>query len=164
MDGKADLILGLADDLDIDGCRRRGALASVAAIGERLGYEGERAARETQHDRRAVTVLYAGGLRLEDQPAPVGIHHDLALAALHLLARIVAGRTAALGGLDALAVEDDRVGDASRPTCSRSATTREWLMAWNRPLSRYVANQRNTVLFGGRSLGSRRQAIPPRKT
>ena len=37
-------------------------------------------------------------------------------------------------------------------------------MAWKRPLSRHVANQRNTVLFGGRSLGSRRQAIPPRRT
>ncbi len=66
MDGKADLILGFADDFDIDGCCRGGALASVAAVGERFGHEGERAARQTQNEWRAVTVLYAGGLRLED--------------------------------------------------------------------------------------------------
>src|ERR671933_2403416 len=40
-----------------------------------------------------------------DQPAPIRIHHHLPLAPFDLLARIIAPRPSALGGLDRLAVE-----------------------------------------------------------
>ena len=39
--------------------------------------------------RRAVTVLHAGRLWLEDQPSPIGVDHDLTLAALYLFARVL---------------------------------------------------------------------------
>ena len=44
MDGEADLVLKLTDGFNIDDRRHRRTLASVAAVGERLGDEGERAA------------------------------------------------------------------------------------------------------------------------
>ena len=113
MNGEADLVPWFADDLDVDGCRSCGTLSGVAAVGEGLGHERERPTRQAQDDRGTVAILHAGGLRLKDQSASIGIDHDLALATFHLL-------------------------------------------------SRHVANQRNAVLFGGRSFGSRRQAIPPR--
>ena len=37
-------------------------------------------------------------------------------------------------------------------------------MLSNRPVSRHCENQRYTVVRGGRSLGSSRQATPPRST
>src|SRR3954467_15958970 len=55
------------------------------------------------------------------------------------------------------------LGLASRPTRSRSAVTKAWLMVSNRPLSRQAANQRYTVGQGGRSVGISRQGMPPRR-
>jgi hypothetical protein len=45
---------------------------------------------------------------IERQPAAVGVHHGVALAAFDLLACVVAARAAALGGLHALAVDHCR--------------------------------------------------------
>ena len=107
MDCEADLIGRLANDLDGDGGRGGGPLSRVATVGEGFRDEGERSTREPQQEGCAITVLNVGGLGLQDEAAPVRVDHDLALAALHLLARIVAARAAALGRLDALAVEHD---------------------------------------------------------
>jgi hypothetical protein len=53
---------------------------------------------------------------------------------------------------------------ALRPTRSRSAMTSRWFMVSNKPLSRHRANQRDTVVRGGRSRGRSRHATPPRST
>jgi hypothetical protein len=58
----------------------------------------------------------------------------------------------------------DIAGDADRPLRSRSTIRSAWFSASNTPLSRHVANQRQAVLLGGRSLGRSRQATPPRIT
>ena len=61
----------------------------------------------------------------------------MALAALHLLAGVVAARPAALGGLDALAIDYARpLGLASRPSISRARTTSMLQIRTNRPSSR----------------------------
>ena len=54
---------------------------------------------------------------IQDQAAPVRIHHRVPLAALHLLAGVVAPRSAALGRLDALAIDHcrSRAGLAPAP-------------------------------------------------
>src|SRR4051812_31133942 len=44
------------------------------------------------------------------------------------------------------------LGEASRPTRSRSAMTRRWFMVSNKPVSRHCPNQRYTVVLGGKSL------------
>ncbi len=61
----------------------------------------------------------------------IGVGHDVPLAALDLLARIVAPWSAALGGFDALAVASPyfvsmtpALGEASRPTASRPISSR----------------------------------------
>src|ERR687898_3196712 len=82
----------------------------VALAGERPLDEGERAAREAQDDRRSVAVLNVVGLRLQDEATSICIHHDLPLAAPHLLACIVAPWSAALGGLDRLAIDHSSTG------------------------------------------------------
>src|SRR5215204_4688701 len=43
------------------------------------------------------------------------------------------------------------LGEASRPTRSRSAMTSRWFMLSNRPVSRHRANQQYTVVLGGHS-------------
>ena len=60
--------------------------------------------------RRAVPVLNVGWLGFEDEAAPVCVHHDLPLAPLHLLARVIAARATALGRFDRLAVEHGSAG------------------------------------------------------
>ena len=54
MDGEADLVLGLANDLNVDAGRRRGPIAG----GEGFDHERERAARQEKHGRRAVAIFY----------------------------------------------------------------------------------------------------------
>jgi hypothetical protein len=56
----------------------------------------DRAPGQAQHRNRSVAILDISGLGFEDQAAPVRVDHDLALAALHLLARIVAARSTTL--------------------------------------------------------------------
>src|SRR5215204_1154198 len=105
MDRKADLVGRLPDDLDGNAGGARGPLSGIARIREGFGDERERASRQPQDPRRAIPVLDVGWLGLQDEATPGGVDHDLPLAPLHLLAGVVASRAAALGGLDALAVE-----------------------------------------------------------
>lgn len=90
MDGKADLILGFAHDLDGEdrGCRR--SIARKARIGECLGDEGERATRQAQHRPSPIAIWNVGGLWTKDEGASVYINQNLTLAASHLFASIVA--------------------------------------------------------------------------
>jgi hypothetical protein len=59
-----------------------------------------------QHERRAIAVLHVGRMDHGMNKIALGVGHDVPLASLDLLACIVAPRPAALGGLDALAVDD----------------------------------------------------------
>lgn len=108
MNGETDLILRLAHDLDADRGGTGDAVPCVAAIHEGELHEGTAPTRRTHQRRGAVTVLNVGRMVVERQPAAVGVHHRVPLAALDLLARVVAARAAALGGLDALAVDHRR--------------------------------------------------------
>jgi hypothetical protein len=80
-------------------------------------------------------------MRFEHEATPVRVDERMVLAPV-LLASIVTGRAAGLGGLDALAVDDRRRGVASRPTRSRSAIMSAWFIRSKRPSSRQAANQR----------------------
>jgi hypothetical protein len=80
----------------------------VATIGPDLLDEREEAARDLQQGTAAVTILYIGGVGFNQQRPAIGIDQSMALAALDLLARVIAPRAAALGGFDALAVDDSR--------------------------------------------------------
>lgn len=71
MDGEADLVGRLANDLDGDDRAGGRPVSRIARVGESLGDEGERAARQLQHGAGALAVLHVGGLRLEDQAAAV---------------------------------------------------------------------------------------------
>ena len=92
-----------------------GPLSGKAHVRERLRDEREGAARQAQHERRSIPILNVGGLGLQDESAPVRVHHDLPLAPFHLLARVIAPRSPALGGLDALAVDHGCAGRRLAP-------------------------------------------------
>jgi hypothetical protein len=49
-------------------------------------------------------------MNLENHSSAVGIDHDLTLAPVDFLSRIISPRATGLGGLDALAVDDSRTG------------------------------------------------------
>src|SRR5918994_6508649 len=61
--------------------------------------------KERRDRRSPIAVLHVGGLRFEDESAPVHVDEGLPLAPLHVLASIVAVRSSALGCFDALAVK-----------------------------------------------------------
>jgi len=54
----------------------------------------------------AVAVLNVGAVDNHREQQAHGVDEDMAFAAFHLLARVIAARAAALGGLDRLAVDD----------------------------------------------------------
>ena len=62
--------------------------------------------RRLQHRWRPVAVLNRIFLHLHLQAPAIGIHHGVPLAAFDLRAGVAAARTARLGGLDALRVND----------------------------------------------------------
>lgn len=70
--------------------------------------------------------------RANQEALRVGYH--VALAAVDLLGRVEPARTAALGGLDRLAVDHAAVGEASRPIACRASMTSVWLMETQSPL------------------------------
>src|SRR3954468_8992179 len=86
------------------GCACR-SVSGKAHVRKRLGDERERAPGQAQHEWRSLSVLNVGWLGFEDQATAIRVHYDLPLAPVHLLARIVAARTTALGRLHGLAVE-----------------------------------------------------------
>jgi hypothetical protein len=96
---------GLPHNLDCDRDCLGGSLSGIAAVGECLGDERERAPRQTQDNQSAIAILNVGGLGFQDQTPSARAHHDMPLAAFDLLAGIIASRAAALGGFHALAVE-----------------------------------------------------------
>jgi hypothetical protein len=70
-----------------------------------------------------VAVLDVGGMDQGMDQIALGVGEDMPLAALDLLACVVAARTAAFRGFDALSITP-ALGDASRPSLSREAISR----------------------------------------
>jgi len=108
VDGEADLPLGLAHDFDADRGGTSHPVAGIAAVHEGEPDEWPAAPLGAHQRRGAVAVLNVGRMVVQRQPAPVGVHHGVAVAALDLLAGVLAARAAALGGLHALAVDHRR--------------------------------------------------------
>src|SRR5215204_3294741 len=96
LDGEADLVGVLANDLDGDGGGAGNPLPGVAAVGKDLRDEGKGVARGRQHGPAAVAVLDVGRVRLQHQGTTVGVDEGVALSALDLLAGVVAPRPAGL--------------------------------------------------------------------
>jgi hypothetical protein len=85
---KANLVGRLSDDLDPHRGGPGLGLAGIAAVSERRGDDRERAPRQAQNHKGPIPILHVRRLRLQDQTTPVGVDHDLTLAALDLLAGI----------------------------------------------------------------------------
>src|SRR3954454_8907091 len=73
LDGEADLVGVLANDLDGDGGGAATPLPAVAAVGEDLRDKGKGVARGRQHGPAAVAVLDVGRVRLQHQGTTVGV-------------------------------------------------------------------------------------------
>jgi hypothetical protein len=82
--------------------------------------------------------LHIGGLDFSTDQQTQRVGDNLALAAFDLLAGIIAARTAALGGLDRLAVDDPADGLGSRPAASRACSSSAKLVFSRTPLSRHA--------------------------
>ena len=80
-------------------------IAGIGAVGEEVAQPGEEVVDGFDNERRAIAVLHIGGVDRGADHQAGGIGHDMPLAALDLLGRIIAARPAALGGLDRLAVD-----------------------------------------------------------
>ena len=100
--------------------------ALVARIRDDALEKGKAPARLPQQSFCAIPILYAGRMNADREEQSEGVGQDVALAAKHLLARVIAGRvergpplTAPLAlWLSMIAV----VGLASRPAVSRTST------------------------------------------
>jgi len=106
--------IGPLDDLDgpsAEAAQRFAQLvAGIATIGEQVPQPGEAVDDFSEQQRRPVTVLDIGGVDQRMDQVTLGVGEDMPLAAFDLLARIIAAGAAALGGLDALAVNDAGAG------------------------------------------------------
>jgi hypothetical protein len=81
------------DDLERDVCLVGGPVhetASVAAIGEDAGDEGEALARCLKRQLAAVAVLDIGTVNADGEEPTIGVRQDVALASGDLLARVIA--------------------------------------------------------------------------
>src|SRR6201990_2222477 len=98
----------LTHDLYRDTGRARDALRLIGAVREGRLDERPEAAGCLEERTGPVPILNIGRMCKEQQRPPVRVHERVALAALHLLSGVIASGTAALGGLDRLAVDDRR--------------------------------------------------------
>ena len=100
--------------------------ALIARVSDDAFEKGKAPSRLSQQSLGSVSILHAGGMDVDGQQQSECVGQDVALAAQHLLARVIAGRvergpplTAPFAlWLSMIAV----VGLASRPAFSRTAT------------------------------------------
>lgn len=93
-------------------------------------------ANGVQHSDGAVPILDIGAVDDEPDQEAERVGQDVPLAALDLLAGVEAADAAAFGGLDALAVDYAGARAGLRPSSSRAAVTRWWLIVFRSPRSR----------------------------
>lgn len=89
-----------------------------------------------EHRPSPVAVLNVVRLRGEHQGAAIRVHQGLTVATLHLLARVVAPWPAAFVVFRLRVSSTAAVGEASRPTRSRSNMTKWWFTLPNKLPSR----------------------------
>lgn len=78
----------------------------IAAIGKDVTQEGIETADRLQRWHGSIPVLNGGAVNDQSNHETIGVGDDMALASLNLLAGIIAANTTALGGFDALTIDD----------------------------------------------------------
>src|SRR5215204_2987742 len=106
LNGKADLAWPALDDLNGNRGRLGDPRPLVAGVGEDLADEGEWPPRCLQDRACTIAVLNVGRVSEQNQSPAIGVDQRMALAAGNLLGPVIATRTAALAGLDALGIND----------------------------------------------------------
>lgn len=112
--------VGAFDDLDQDPevvLGERQELAGIAPIGPDQHDRGRLHLRSLQHQSAAVAVLQPGAGHHHDDQQAEGVGHDVSLASVDLLARVIAAGPLAdgVGTLHALGVHDARAGHRVAP-------------------------------------------------
>lgn len=101
MNGKAELILRLADDLDIDKHRiLRPDHPNIPSL-RTTSTKG----KDLRDEDRSASILNVGRPRIEDESSTINVPHCLPFATLDLFACIIAAQTTAFGGPDTLAIQ-----------------------------------------------------------
>jgi hypothetical protein len=139
-------------------------LSSISPVGPNQLEPRESPHQFRKHQLGSITVLDVGSVDHYRKQQSQGIHHNMALTARHLLARVVAARppfsvvfTDWLSMIAALGV-------GSRPSISRTLGCKVSWMCSQVPSKRHLRKYHHTVPQGGKSWGNRRQGMPPRKT
>ena len=127
--------------------------------------EARKATQElAEHQLGAIPILNIGGMDHHGQEQSQGIHYNVAFASTNLLARVVTPRPPfSVVFTDWLSIMA-ALGVGSRPSISRTLGRR---VSWTRsqvPSCRHWRKYHHTVPQGGRSWGSMRQDMPPRRT
>ena len=112
-DREADLLGWFLDDFHDDSPRTLGEIqerALVAAVGEDVTHRAERSVQALEDALATVAVWHGGGGDHHDQHQADRVDHDMALAAVDLLARVktAARRADGVRALDRLRVHDPR--------------------------------------------------------
>lgn len=162
------LSLGLAHDLKDDPYRGLGLrceLAGVPAVGPYEADRRERLLHRSEHGASTVTVLDTCRCDQHDHQQADRVDHDMALAPIDLLARVIPARRAAnrVCALDRLRV-DDRSGRAGvgRPSVCLTALRNWSCSSSSEPSSRQRTKCQYTVSHGGKSFGNWRHEQPVR--
>ena len=90
-------------------------LTGITCVGEDVTQPWKAVANGPQHIDRPVAVLDIGGMNEDEDQEAAGVGQDMALAAFHLLARVIARYSAAFRGFHALAVDHSGAGLAFAP-------------------------------------------------
>ena len=85
-----------ADDLESPRARAGHRILHLSALIARVSDDafekGKAPSRLSQQSLGSVSILHAGGMDVDGQQQSEGVGQDVALAAQHLLARVIAGR------------------------------------------------------------------------
>ena len=90
-------------------------VASIAAVSENVAQPGKAPAYCRQNINSLTTLLDVGGMNKEEDQEATGIRHDMALAALDLLPRVIAREPVAFRGFYRLAVNHARARKGFTP-------------------------------------------------
>jgi hypothetical protein len=139
-------------------------LPAISCVGPNQLKSRESPQKFTQHQLGSIPILDVGSVDHYRQQQSQGIHHNVPLAARHLLASIVATRSpfsvVFTLWLSMMAAE----GVGSLPSISRTLGCKASWMCSQVPSNRHLRKYHHTVPQGGKSWGNNRQGMPPRKT
>src|SRR5262245_37572384 len=87
----------------------------------------EAALQPSQHEPGSLAILHVGGMHDHLEQQPEGIHQNMPLAAIHLLAAVVAMWPTLFGRLDRLAINDRGAGSGLASSRATHALTQDSL-------------------------------------